>query len=360
MSQCFTYQSHTNASGHYSVRSRPSWWALVMDGHGMLLSNEERQRVSPFVDSLIGPPNEREGTEVHLNLPGSELRLLNPERYIFVPPGHVATFYVTMRSTERLGKPYGHCARAYPFQPSPHGIYIQASCYDACVQRHIMAACGCRSEELLYSGNTTASLPYCSSLGQIFTRTNVSLHNLKAAFATVRRRADCSADVTQNRTITLACDTMCPLACTEYHYDIDMNMIRFPSKNNFVDMTAEQMMRDIASRNDTERLNLYRQHFQFTINDSSTNSFSGFSYKRFTNDVSFISVELKNLDLTVTSEVPEYSVYQLLSDIGGQLGLWIGMSVITVAEMLELAVSLVKMAVMNIGNRPMRAHVSIV
>jgi hypothetical protein len=359
MSQCFTYQSRTSTNGsqpHYSVRNRPSWWALVMDGHGMSLSNEERQRVSPLVDSLIGPPNEREGTEVHLNLPGSELRLLNPERYIFVPPGHVATLYVSMRCTERLGKPYGHCTSVYPFQPAPHGNYIQAACYDACIQRATMATCGCRSEELLYSANSNSPLPYCSSLGHIITSKNLSLDYLKMAFAGVKRRTTCAADVAQNRTVTSACDAMCPLACTEYHYDIDMNMIRFPSKNNFVDLTAEQMMHAIVERNDTERLALYKQHFHFTSNDTTSNDFSRFSYRRFTNDVSFVSVELKDLDLTVTSEMPDYTVYQLLSDIGGQLGLWIGMSVITLAEMLELAVSLIRMLMMNIGNKPMRTH----
>jgi len=37
----------------------------------------------------------------------------------------------------------------------------------------------------------------------------------------------------------------------------------------------------------------------------------------------------------VTSESPEYKVAALVSDIGGQLGLWIGASLITAAEMLE-------------------------
>jgi len=37
----------------------------------------------------------------------------------------------------------------------------------------------------------------------------------------------------------------------------------------------------------------------------------------------------------LTSESEEYEVSALISDIGGQLGLWIGASLITAAEILE-------------------------
>ncbi len=42
-------------------------------------------------------------------------------------------------------------------------------------------------------------------------------------------------------------------------------------------------------------------------------------------------------------QVPEYTFYQLLSDIGGQLGLWIGMSIITLTEILNLLFNLLQL-----------------
>ena len=358
-SQCFTYQSSMNETHMYSARNLPSWYATIMDGHGMLPTAKERQKALPFVDKLMGPSCEREGTEVYFSIPGSELRLLNPERFIFVPPGHVATFYVNMRSTERLGLPYGRCTDTYPFEPKPTGIYIQSTCYDACIQMKTIDSCACKSEELPYQGNSKQNhVPYCSSLADVTHSKQLSLAALKTAFNEVKRRKNCAVEVSTNRTVAKSCEFMCPLACVEFHYDIDMNMIQWPSRNGFVDQTAEAMMKQLMERNDTERFNLYRRYFNFEINDSQPEDLSQFDYKELTKELSFISVQLKNLDLTVTSEVPEYTVYQLLSDIGGQLGLWIGMSVITVAEMIELFVNLIQIFMSNCGNRPMQRHLS--
>ena len=40
----------------------------------------------------------------------------------------------------------------------------------------------------------------------------------------------------------------------------------------------------------------------------------------------------------VTTESEDYDISQLVSDIGGQLGVWIGLSVITAAEVVELVI----------------------
>jgi len=40
----------------------------------------------------------------------------------------------------------------------------------------------------------------------------------------------------------------------------------------------------------------------------------------------------------VTKESEDYDISQLVSDIGGQLGVWIGLSVITAAEVVELVI----------------------
>ncbi len=63
------------------------------------------------------------------------------------------------------------------------------------------------------------------------------------------------------------------------------------------------------------------------------------------NDLTILNVEMKRAHSTVTSQAPDYSLYQLLADIGCPLGLSIGLSVITVTEIVELVLDLTKLHV---------------
>ena len=58
-------------------------------------------------------------------------------------------------------------------------------------------------------------------------------------------------------------------------------------------------------------------------------------------DFSRLNVYVEDEEVTKTIETPAMIMSQLLSEIGGQLGIWIGVSIITFAEMIELVVVLV-------------------
>ena len=60
------------------------------------------------------------------------------------------------------------------------------------------------------------------------------------------------------------------------------------------------------------------------------------NWKTAKNDFARINVYMADNQMTVTEEVPEYTVSMVISDIGGQLGVWIGISVLTILEMLAL------------------------
>ena len=55
-------------------------------------------------------------------------------------------------------------------------------------------------------------------------------------------------------------------------------------------------------------------------------------------DFSRLNVYVEDEEVTKTIETPAMIVSQLLSEIGGQLGVWIGVSIITFAEVIELLV----------------------
>ena len=68
-------------------------------------------------------------------------------------------------------------------------------------------------------------------------------------------------------------------------------------------------------------------------------------------DFSRINVFLSDGSIVKTVESADYLWFQLLSDIGGQIGIWIGVSVITLSEVFEMVFLIVKDALLSSWKR---------
>jgi len=55
-----------------------------------------------------------------------------------------------------------------------------------------------------------------------------------------------------------------------------------------------------------------------------------------------INVYIADSNVITTTESPDYDLVRLVSDLGGQLGLWIGVSVITLVEVLQLCFDVIR------------------
>ncbi len=349
LSRCHTYDSLTESSGratkkHGSPKNRLEWFAALIDGHGMLPQPIDASRnITKLIDALFHRALGRAGVEVYIHPRGTQPSLISQEKFVYVPPGHVAQLFVNMRSTELLGYPYGRCLDQYPFNRHPAGNYVQTACYYSCLQNQLIDRCQCKSAELA-NADDFPGVPYCFSINQFINDSAaLSTEKLMSAFKDFRRKQKCSSDLLEEEDVLTNCETACPRACAEISYDVDVRMIRWPQRNTIVHHIADKMMNDLAQLNNSERFQLYKQFFEFVVDDSQPGSYNNFNYEKMTSELTIINVEMKSIDLTVTSEAPDYTIYQLLRDIGGQLGLWIGMSVITVTEVLELLLSLTKL-----------------
>ena len=57
-------------------------------------------------------------------------------------------------------------------------------------------------------------------------------------------------------------------------------------------------------------------------------------------DFARLNVYIADSNVVKTQELADYTQNQLVSDIGGQLGLWVGISIITLTEVLELVIDI--------------------
>ena len=71
-------------------------------------------------------------------------------------------------------------------------------------------------------------------------------------------------------------------------------------------------------------------------------------------DFARVTVYFAHSNLVTTEEMPDYHIFQLISDIGGQLGVWVVMSVITMSETLALFFHLVRNVCRNLIRRRRR------
>ncbi|XP_033747798.1 degenerin unc-8-like [Pecten maximus] len=101
------------------------------------------------------------------------------------------------------------------------------------------------------------------------------------------------------------CSSQCQVPCIERRYVPLMSMTRWPSGN------FEPVVARLANR-------------------------SKMNYNKISDDILKVKVYLHSLTKEVVEEEVAYTEQNFLSDIGGQLGLWAGFSVLSLSEIVEL------------------------
>ncbi|XP_071950917.1 acid-sensing ion channel 1-like [Antedon mediterranea] len=155
--------------------------------------------------------------------------------------------------------------------------YTKALCIEECRFDYVTEKCGCRLS------NTMGDVPEC----------------------TVIQTITCG-DPAYNRFVTdenVSCD--CPVACGQLTYDSRTSSTLWP---------------------DPAMIQLFENDYGYTK-----------EYVR--ENILQVSISFEDLDMTVVELVPSYSATQLLSEIGGNMGLICGMSLITVIELLDFIIA---------------------
>ena len=67
---------------------------------------------------------------------------------------------------------------------------------------------------------------------------------------------------------------------------------------------------------------------------------SGTNYDFITDNFVRVNVYLSDMEVEVQEQQPSYRLSNLFSDIGGTLGLWVGLSLLTVMELIQLVLKL--------------------
>ncbi|KAE9555485.1 hypothetical protein FO519_001340 [Halicephalobus sp. NKZ332] len=197
------------------------------------------------------------------------------------PTGFVSSFGIRLKRVNRLPTPYGDCAinakdSEYIYRDKE---YSTEGCQRSCIQRFLVRKCGCGDPRFPMYRN--------------FTNCPVDNSKMRACLRTELKNA------------ALDVNCVCKQPCAQEVYSVSYSCARWPASTS-------------------------------SLSDCDSNLTPGQCLQFYREQGAFIEVYFEQLNYESLMESEAYGFPNLLSDFGGQLGLWMGVSVITIMEFLLL------------------------
>ena len=255
-----------------------------------------------------------------------------------IAPGFSVNIGVKARENERIGPPHGNCSQHLPGDDKFN--YTLIECQNACIQRHIIETCGCVDNQVPPLEGIQKQ-PFCFKLPEMSERcihlayasTGAPIND-SSCFDSLkewRKRYHCRKKLYDNLTILnpgAMDDCNCYPPCHDIIYDSAYSLSTLPAYeggNSRFHIKVDEFM---TSTFPAEKTDILRRKYP-------NSSFEAQVRKQ----VSRLNVHIADSNIIKTTEAPDYEAIRLVSDIGGQLGLWIGISVITLFEVLQVRTS---------------------
>lgn len=224
----------------------------------------------------------------------------DPVTGVTIAPGTAAHVTFSRQRRSRQPPPYGECLRAWSSSaeagdvaPQAEATYNRARCEDGCLYRRITSLCGC------------FLLPYPSD-----TMTADEFATLEATIPLCSVDDASCMDSTRDAYLRgqLGCTESCPIRCTEDSYDMKVSTQMWPSVASYDTML--DMARNVKKSMDVDQDYVGRNMLT-------------------------IKVYPPSLEYMLVSTDVGYEIGDLMSDMGGQSGLWAGISLMSTLEILE-------------------------
>ncbi|CAI5438369.1 unnamed protein product [Caenorhabditis angaria] len=214
----------------------------------------------------------------------------------FAPPSTASSLGVSYVSTTRLSSPYGTCTTQKTLKTTHFtGNYSTESCFRSCMQDKIVSTCGCYYPAYSHASNTS----------QYVSCDDGTITSLQCVDTII------SADSTVFDVLT---ECNCPQPCEQDSYSITVSTAQWPS-------------------------NTYTPT-ECTPGSTATSqpwlTLSETCLEWYQQNTLLIEIYYERMNYQVLTESAAYTFVNFISDVGGQVGLFLGMSIISVIEFLVL------------------------
>ena len=244
----------------------------------------------------------------------------------YVPPAFSVDIGVKARENVRIHLPHGNCTDEANNNSRYHYTILQ--CQHKCIQKRIMKVCGC-IDTRTPKPEDTEGLSYCFHL-PVFPIICYMEPGPDCMIIIQKwfSKVDCRNAVYENMTVhdpqaMESCDCYPP--CKEIVYDTLYSSSALPENIN-EDSTFYSFIKQFlyVEFSPAKRILLQEKYDPKEYE------------KKMEGHISRLNVYIADRNIIKTTETPYYEAIQLVSDIGGQLGLWLGISVMTLFEVLQV------------------------
>ncbi|KAK3580988.1 hypothetical protein CHS0354_007022 [Potamilus streckersoni] len=235
---------------------------------------------------------------------------------IFISSSFETNIGIRMVQVSRLGEPYSKCNDGKKFQERYGVTYTRQSCQFICLTSEVIRICGCiddNGEELVMMVNGTTRR--CEN----------------------EKDKACYRDVFKEyRNKNISCDCINP--CNEYVYIKTISSRPWPT-----DEYTESLVKAVCNKSNEMCIILKERY--------TDNRLLSYNFMK-------LNVYFEDLNFEKIEETPQIAMAQFMSDVGGAIGLWIGLSVLAVCEIFHLIIELCALGIDKCNSKGHTEYVS--
>ena len=244
-----------------------------------------------------------------------------------IMPGHSTSIALKETKIKKLPKPWGDCTDQKNLKNLKKYKYSTTACFIACLTEYVYNRCGC----LNYYSQPPDGLPDDYRLCLYIDNTTVTLDDLNTNFLCV---SEAHHHFVTSRSTRNKCN--CNEPCLYRTYDRSISENIWPASLYHLDAYLEF----VTSQPNAEELLAYYEMVD-TYEDAYQGNTDGSRFKElmYTN-FARINIYFESQTVLERKQTASMTLADLFANVGGTMGLWAGLSVVTVIELISLVVSI--------------------
>ncbi|CAL1532417.1 unnamed protein product, partial [Lymnaea stagnalis] len=256
---------------------------------------------------------------------GVKILIHNNSGYVFPPdsgvvagPGYSTSIGIKRVETYLLPPPYGICVDGNSEESRKKNMYAHwgyaytnHECRRTCFQVALLNSCNCTDDNIPGGvGTLLGSAEATRKYG-----------NLTVPECDTKLHGKCLRDTEKDNQVDgFGCADKCPPSCDSVKYDKFLSQAVWP---------AEGYLRHFLRK---VNMSYHRRNQTFPPHGASED----YVRKHFMR----LEIHYESMEYEVKRTIPSYDWNKVLSDVGGQLGLWLGFSILTAVELGEFGLNL--------------------